>query len=69
LRNKLFIALALVCALGFGSTGIVNAQCGGGTSMSKHSRTHRKARHSRKHGRGHKKANANANMMSGNANH
>jgi hypothetical protein len=61
LRNKLLIALALVCALGFGSTGIANAQCGGGgMKMSKHSRSHRSARHSRKHGRSHSKARAHA---------
>jgi hypothetical protein len=68
LRNKLLIALALVCTLCFGSISIANAQCGGG-SMKMGKRTHRTARHGRKHGRGHKKQMANANMMSGNANH
>jgi hypothetical protein len=67
LRNKLFITLALVCALGFGGSSIANAQCGG-SSMGKHTRTHRKARHGRKHGRRHMKPAANANMTSGNAN-
>jgi hypothetical protein len=63
LRNKLLIALTLVCALGFGSS-IANAQCGGSMSMGKHK--HAKMRHARKHGRRHSKAKAAT--TTGNAN-
>jgi hypothetical protein len=59
------IVLALVCTLGFGSISIANAQCGGmKTGSHRHAR-----RHARRHSRGHQKPMANANTMSGNANH
>jgi hypothetical protein len=68
LRNKLIIALALTCALGFGSISIANAQCGDmGGSMSKMHK-HGKKRRARKHRRGSHKAKASSTPTPANGN-
>ncbi len=49
------MTLALVCAFGFGSASIANAQCGGmGGGSKKHMSS--KSRHARRHAKRHRKA-------------